>query len=502
MSIPCPGCGQRVSDRASACPFCASALPDPARPAAGHATDAGARHARGDRIGPYRVLDRVGEGGLGVVYRVEDERTGAVHALKAIRGEWLPSEPARARFRKEAETWIALGRHPYLVPALAVEEIEGRLYLATEYVAAPPRGLNSVEEWLARRTPTAREALRAAGQLCPRVEHPHARGLPAPRDLTPANILLGPDRAVRVTDLGIAAAVTPGTPALVRGDAGNAAAPASGSLFGTPTHMAPEQFADPASGDERSDVYAFGVVLYQMAAGGLPFRARVAPGPGASARLFAELRRMHEQSPVPPVESPLFPIAERCLEKNPDARYPTFRALREDLEPLLRLETGEAVAVPAPREAEAAELCNRGLGLVSLGRGEEGLAVYERALALLPGEAVLHSSKGHVLSRLERHEEALQSLAEAIRLDPRHDEAWANRGHVLTRLGRDVEALQAFDQAAVLNPRNPDAWTGRGAALARLGRPEDALESYEQALAIDRRDALAWSLKGGHLLAA
>src|SRR4029453_15749516 len=132
-----------------------------------------------------------------------------------------------------------------------------------------------------------------------------------------------------VTDLGIAGAVTPGTP-LVPGDAGNPAAPSPSALFGTPTHMAPEQFADPASGDERSDVYAFGVVLYQMAAGGaLPFQPRVAPGPGASARLFAELQRMHEQAPVPAVESPLFPIAERCLEKNPEARYPSFRALRE-----------------------------------------------------------------------------------------------------------------------------------------------------------------------------
>src|SRR5262249_60336252 len=138
----------------------------------------------------------------------------------------------------------------------------------------------------ARRTRTAGEALRAAGRLCHGMEHAYARGLRAHRDLKPANILLGPDRAVRVTDLGIAAAVTPGTPALVPGDAGNTAAPASGSLFGTPTHMAPEQFADPASGDERSDVYAFGVVLYQMAAGGaLPFRPRLAPGPGAAARL-------------------------------------------------------------------------------------------------------------------------------------------------------------------------------------------------------------------------
>jgi eukaryotic-like serine/threonine-protein kinase len=529
MLIPCPGCGKRVSDRAPRCPFCSRALagvaevssvPAPAVPASGtHDTPAAAtsppapdpvaalpasatldpeappeappaarpatapRYKRGHAIGEaFRVLDVIGEGGFGVVYLVHNQSTGASHVLKTIRDEWLRDATARDLFRKAAQIWISVGRHPYLVHALFVEEIHGRLYLGMEYIAPDQRGINSLESQLQRQPPSLGDALRWAVQFCHGMEYAYSRGVRCHHDVKPANILIGPDRAVRITDFGIAGAAAPGTVA-------------------APTHMSPEQFVDAAGCDERSDVYSFGVVLYQMAAGGsLPFSPPVGAFPGAGSRLFAEMRRLHEEAAPPGLDSPLGEVVARCLEKDRAARYPGFRELREDLEPLLLRETGKTLVPPGPEEMQAFDLCNKGLTLVSLGQAEEGLACYERALVLVPSEPVVHNNKGSALFRLGRQAEALASFAEAIRLDPRYDGAWINRGLSLARTGRSAEALQAFDQAVAVNGRNPGGWAGRGAVLGRLGRRQEALAAYGQALAIDPGDPLAWSSKGGDLL--
>jgi tetratricopeptide (TPR) repeat protein len=441
------------------------------------------RYKRGDAIGAaFRVLEVIGEGGSGIVYHVHNESTGASHVLKAIRDEWLRDATARDLFRKAAQTWISMGRHPYLVHALFVEEIHGRLYLGMEYIAPDQQGINSLESQLRRQPPPLEEALRWAVQFCHGMEYAYSRGVRCHHDVKPANILIGPDRAVRITDFGIAGAVGPESVA-------------------APTHMSPEQFVDAAGCDERSDVYSFGVVLYQMAAGGsLPFSPPADGLPPAGPRLFAEMRRRHEEAAPPALDSPLGEVVARCLEKDRAARYPGFRELREDLEPLLLRETGETVVPPGPEQMQAFDLCNKGLTLVSLGQVEEGLACYERALVLVPSEPVVHNNKGIALFRLGRHAEALASFAEAIRLDPRYDGAWINRGFSLARTGRSAEALQAFDQAVAVNGRNPGGWAGRGAVLGRLGRRQEALAAYEQALTIDPGDPFAWSSKGGDLL--
>jgi len=151
-----------------------------------------APYRTGDVIGQrYEVRGIPGKGGFGVVYLVycvDPYGAGEVYALKTFRDEFLADQKVRERFRQEAGIWVDLGRHPYLVRAHFVDEVAGRLYVATEYIAPNEEGLNSLAGYLQRRPPDLAQSLRWAIQVCHGMEHAYARGVRAHRDLKPANI--------------------------------------------------------------------------------------------------------------------------------------------------------------------------------------------------------------------------------------------------------------------------------------------------------------------------
>ncbi len=117
-------------------------------------------YQKGDFIGPkYKVHGTLGKGGFGVVYLVYSQETKSVYALKTFRNEYLDSPEVRERFHKEAQVWIELDRHPYLVRAYLVEEIAGRLYVAMEYIAPGEGGLNTLNSYLKQRPPDLIQSL-------------------------------------------------------------------------------------------------------------------------------------------------------------------------------------------------------------------------------------------------------------------------------------------------------------------------------------------------------
>src|SRR5262245_13449314 len=298
------------------------------------------------RLGDYRILRRVGRGGMGVVYEAVQESLGRRVALKVLPGPGLSDPTLRERFRREAQATARL-QHPHIVQLFEVGEHDGQPFLALEFVAGP-----SLAERLreAPQPPAAAAAL--VETLARAMHHAHQQGI-VHRALKPANVLLAggggepaagaepsggshPPLAAytpKVTDFGLAHPV----------DQGNLTA--SGEVVGTPSYMAPEQ----ARGKSKqrpvgpaADVYALGAVLYECLTGRPPFQG---PSPMDTMMLVVS------EEPVPPTQlQPRVPrdletICLKCLEKEPARRYASAEALAEDLR---RFQAGEPiVARPA-----------------------------------------------------------------------------------------------------------------------------------------------------------
>jgi tetratricopeptide (TPR) repeat protein len=461
----------------------------------------------GDIIGQkYTVHKILGMGGFGIVYLVSD--TDDVYALKTFRDEYLADSETRKRFLKEASVWVELEHHPYLVRAYFVDEVSGRLFIAMDYIAPNDQGIYSLAGYFQRHPPGLEQSLRWAIQISYGMEYAYSKGIRAHRDLKPENILISQDGRALITDFGLASMLeaSPTNPArLLVSRAGNVVQSGQtqvGVGFGTFTHMSPEQFSNAASCDERSDIYSFGIMLYQMAAGGqLPFLVPLPKDDSEdeSMRVWLEMQRLHSESSVPRLDSLLNPLIQRCLEKAPDKRYQSFEQLRLDLEPLLKRQAGEVIIPPQLKELEALDWNAKSISLINLGRNEEALRCLEKALEIDPLAASFWNNKGSNLRILGRHEEAILCYDKALEIYPEYVNAWSGKGIVLDGLDRHEEALVCYDTAVELDPKNEKAWHNKGVFLAGRGRHEEAIRCLNQALDLVPLDKYALIAKGNSL---
>jgi tetratricopeptide (TPR) repeat protein len=457
--------------------------------------------------GRYKVYGVLGSGGFGHVYLVQSVQTGGVYALKTFLDRFLRDVPARNRFRVEASTWISLDRHPNIVAANSVDELDGRLYIALEYVPLNEHGINSLEGYFEKRPPRLAQSLRWAIQCCNGMEYAYSKGLRAHRDLKPTNILIGSDGIAKITDFGLASAVDEAGTAMPWDESraariGLAAGELEGAIAGTPHFMAPEQFSPRTECSERTDLYSFGVVLFQMATGGrLPF-SPLRPRSNSEAswvKYLAEVRRLHEKARVPRVDSLLEPIIRTLMEKDPVGRYSSFAELRGELEKLLVRTTGETVTPPEPLALDVAGWVNKGLSLRALGRNQESVECFDNALALDPNCATAWLDKGVAVGVLGRHDESVECYRRVVELDPDDVLAWNNLGRSLLALGRDQEALAACGRALKLDPGYGRAWNTMGTVLSAQGRRDEALAAFDKAVAIDPNSSIAWKNRGSCL---
>jgi serine/threonine protein kinase len=467
-------------------------------------------HKQRDFIGKdFEVYDVLGVGGFGVVYLVYSHETKSVYALKTFRDEYLEDAQTRDRFRKEAKVWIDLDRHPYIVRAYLVGEISGRLFIGLEYIAKDEHGLNSLEGYLRDNPPDLAQSLRWGIQFCHGMEYAYSKGIRAHRDIKPANIMISQDKTIKISDFGLAGVI--GTSkamsgiklGIQKGRVGLSCQTMEGTSFGTPTHMPPEQFTNAASCDERSDIYSFGIVLYQMATRGkLPFLATLPRDNSEeeSKRFWAEMYLLHSKAPLPKVNSPLFPITQRCLEKESHRRYRSFKELCLDLEKLLKRETGEVLNPPELKELEAWEWSNKGFSLSSLGRFDEALTCCNKALEIAPQLTKTWSCKGDILRNLGRFDEALTCCNKALEIDPQYTKTWSCKGDILINLDRFDEAILCYDKALEIDPRDTIALNNKAVSLKSLDRFDEAILCCNKALEIYQSEAAAWSNKGDCLV--
>ena len=265
--------------------------------------------------GAYTIEGEIGRGGMGVVYRARDERLKRRVAIKVLPPELAFQDDIRARFTREAETAARLS-HPNIVPIHSVGEGNGLVYFIMGYVDGESLGGR-----LKRRGKLpGEEARRIIKETADALSAAHAMSV-IHRDIKPDNILLEGTRGrVMVTDFGIAKAMSSGSGATLT---------SAGVAIGTPQYMSPEQAAGEKEIDGRSDLYSLGVVAYQMLAGELPFNA-----PSVAGIL---MKQITEPAPLLSAKRPDIPedlalAVNRCLEKDPENRWPTADALRRALE--------------------------------------------------------------------------------------------------------------------------------------------------------------------------
>src|SRR3989442_1303145 len=282
----------------------------------------------------YTVEGEIGRGGMGVVFNARDERLKREVAVKVLPPELAFREEIRLRFLREAETAARLS-HPHIVPIHSVGEgPDGLVYFVMAYVDG-----ESVAAKLKRRgSLPAEESRRIMQETADALGAAHALGI-IHRDVKPDNILLEGSRGrVVVTDFGIAKALSSTT--------GPATLTATGVAIGTPHYMSPEQAAGDREIDGRSDIYSLGVVAYQMLTGELPFHAPTVPG--------ILMKHITERAPLitdrrPDLPEDLAACVMRCLEKDPEDRWPTADALRRALESRSATMYKPRGAVPAAR---------------------------------------------------------------------------------------------------------------------------------------------------------
>jgi serine/threonine-protein kinase len=344
----------------------------------------------------YRVLTRLGEGGFGFVYLVTarqsitSAQTVALSAVKILREGLIVDDKRRELFREEAGVWINIPPHPHIVRAANVVEIGGRICIEMEYVhpsaeGAQRPGMCTLQDYLLYEPPNLLKTLKWSIQICRGMEHAYSHGVKSHRDLKPTNIMIDMNKTAKITDFGLAGVLAPlaqknGINVFHHGkEVGASYSSLVGTGFGTPPYMPPEQFENALTCDERSDIYAFGVMLYQMVAKGrFPFSLPSPPRRGASheqkEQYWQDVYDAHRYNDVSVVDSPLFAHIEKCIQKDREARYQSFAALRLELEKLLTEVGGGAVSAPTQLEQSAdVEWIQRASWLLAIGLNDKAL---------------------------------------------------------------------------------------------------------------------------------
>ena len=271
----------------------------------------------GQTVSHYRILEKLGEGGMGAVYKALDLHLDRLVALKILPPDMVADAGRRKRFVREAKAASALN-HPHIVTIHDIEECDGVYFIAMEWVEGrtldeviPPGGL------------PVSQAVQYAAELAGAMAAAHTAGI-VHRDLKPANVMIGPRDEVKVLDFGLAK--------LTERQAGDPARTAltetaAGMIVGTPAYMSPEQAAGQPI-DVRTDVFSFGVLLYEMLTGISVFRRDSAASTLAAVFLCAPPPLASTRKDVP---AGLVRIVNRCLEKDREARYASAVDLHKEL---------------------------------------------------------------------------------------------------------------------------------------------------------------------------
>jgi tetratricopeptide (TPR) repeat protein len=454
----------------------------------------------GQKVSHYEITGKIGEGGMGAVYKAVDLNLGRSVALKVISRTSISSDDKR-RFGREAKSASALN-HPNIVTIYEYNSESGVDFIAMEYV----EGM-TLDALLAQRRAGAEPPLATlldyARQVASAVAKAHAAGI-VHRDLKPSNIMITAEGVAKVLDFGLAKQEAAGDSA----EHTQTALTQVGAVLGTPAYLSPEQAMGEAA-DFRADIFAFGIILYEIACGKRPFQ-------GANAQ--ATLQQIALKNPQPPSEiNPALPaelctLIDRCLRKDKEDRLPSLA----DAAAVLSGRTTSTVSAVAPvlaapkkrRRAKQLALVFAGVLVLALVDWLTTPGVWQKIRS--GGEAiVLPKSSGDFVKEgqayLAHYEQkgyqdrAIQAFNKALEGDPKNATAYVGLAQVylsqVSAANTDQQwsklALESANKAIELNPYLAIAYASAGAAFLNMGKREEAVNRLEHALELDPKNALA-----------
>lgn len=423
----------------------------------------------GKTLGKYQLIERLGRGGMAEVYKAYQPSLERYVAVKVLHGHLVDEAGFIGRFQREAKSVAGL-HHPNIVQVFDfdVDLGEDVHYMVMEYLDGVTLKARLDDYFKQGRRMPIGEIVRTFKGVLDGIGYAHAQGM-VHRDLKPANIMFdSKDRPV-VTDFGVAKIV------------GATRYTASGAIMGTPAYMSPEQ-GQGAPGDERSDLYALGVMLYECLTGRVPY--------DADTPVAILLKHITDPLPIirevlPDLPDPLEGVLLKALAKNPNDRYQSAADFKAALE---RYERGVAESPTAPGPAPAAAPQAPGVSPIApaaatpAGRAEGRADRLRRSPALMRrliaagAIGVLAVVGALALARLAGPSPAQQAIAE---------------GQALLAQGNYEQAQAAFNRALSADPDSVAGLLGRAEAAVNLGMPDVALDDAEQAVRLAPDDPAA-----------
>lgn len=488
-------------------------------------------------ISRYRILEEIGRGGMGVVYKAEDPRLERLVAVKTLPPKLLRNKEALRRFLREAKVAAKLD-HPHIIPIYDVGEDNGIYYMVMEYLEG-----TTLRDWMEVRPEIdVKKSLAMFTQIAKALDYAHQRKV-VHRDIKPDNIMVVSNEMIKVMDFGIA----------VMDDRHSVTQP--GAVVGTIAYISPEQ-AKGKQADIRSDIYSLGIVLFEFLTGQLPFHAET------PSQMLA-----HHLSTPPPLPSSLNAnvskaldqVVLKSLEKDPDTRYQSVASLLEDLEETLVLEKPEEKFIASSAEKEVFESVESFLSLnpaspsaidldktkileglkallsrqaperekeeaaqsksssdlsqdsfakyrlvveriqkdlvalnermskseqdnVELKAPETGKIPVEMPLPPMPSVPVEVIEPGIEIYRAGRYAEAVNFFSDVVKKDPKCVDAYFYLGMSQFQLKHFREALTAYRKGTELDGTHGLMWLGLGDAASALSHDLEALQAYQQAV--------------------
>ncbi len=452
--------------------------------------------APGENVGPYRIIEQLGSGGMATVYQAYHPALDRYVAIKVLHAVFKSDPQFFERFQREARI-VAKLEHPNIIPVYDFNEHQGEPYLVMRYVEG-----ETLKPHLEGQPISPDEVLRLMRPVCQALGYAHQQGV-LHRDIKPSNIMVAKDGGIYLTDFGLARMMQLGESTL-----------SQDKLMGTPQYISPEQAQGNPNLDGRTDIYSLGVVLFEMFTGRVPFSADT-PFATIHDHIYKPLPLPSKLNPNidPPVERLLL----KTLAKNPNDRYTTAVELLQSLETTLRAPIAatptarkpvtplKSKAVP-PKKAAPWWVWAGAAVLVFIILAAVGLGLWRRtrqsalpqptqtqispgpqpSQSNSPGNASAEQLTHQAAEALNQHQldQANQLYRQAIAADPHYLPAYFGLSLALRQQGHQADSLKVLQEATAQNPESAEAFLRLGEAYMSNNDNEAALTAFEQAIAL------------------